>query len=174
MPVQPAVADRGRADVYRCEDLYSRMCERANPVAGPVLTQLAGSSVLLPAERKFGSIADVQRYVRLLQRSAPPQLWPDGVPELHVRVRAGHTKAHWEPLHTIAIPETFEMLREHVVLHEVAHHLDHHTRITTAPAHGAPFRRVLCELHTVATGDVGGWALTVVFDQHLNRTSATH
>jgi putative metallohydrolase (TIGR04338 family) len=63
------------------------------------------------------------------------------------------------------------MLREHVVLHELAHHLDHHTRTEPAPAHGPGFRSMLCRLHTAATGPAGGWALTVLFDQHLTRST---
>jgi putative metallohydrolase (TIGR04338 family) len=173
MPAQSSSFDRGRIDVYRCEDLYSRMCERANPPAGPVLTELVGSQVLLPAERKFGSIADTTAYVKALHWSTHAQLWPRSVPELLVRARAGDTRAHWEHPRTIAIPETSELLREHVVLHEVAHHLDHHTRSVPAPAHGPIFRSILIQLHTVATGDVGGWALAVLFDLHLTRDTTT-
>ncbi len=173
MPAHPASHDRGRIDVYRCEDLYSRMCQRANPPAGPVLTELAGSQVLLPAERKFGSIADVDSYVKALRLSASHQVWPRNVPDLLVRARAGDTRAHWEHPRTIAIPETSEMLREHVVLHEVAHHLDHHTRTHAAPPHGPAFRAHLIALHRVATGETGGWALAVLFDLHLSRMATT-
>jgi putative metallohydrolase (TIGR04338 family) len=169
MPSASSV-DRGRIDVYRCEDLYSRMCHRANPPTGPVLTELAGSAVLLPAERRFGVVSDIDRYLRAL-RPAVVDLWTDDVPDVSVRVRRGPGRAHWESPGTIAIPDTAEMRREHVVLHELAHHLDHHNRDRPAPAHGPDFRTVLCRLHTAATGPVGGWALTVLFDQHLNLTT---
>lgn len=161
------MADRGRIAVYRCEDLYSRMCQRAHPPGGPVLTEIAGSKVLLPAERKFADIASIADYIRVLRRSCPEAVWPRSMPELEVRVRAGHAGAHWEAPGTIAIPDTPEMMREHVVLHEVAHHLDHHNGNGPAPAHGPSFRKVLCDLHGAATGKVGGWALAVLFDQHL-------
>lgn len=161
--------DRGRADVYRCEDLYARMCERANPPSGPVLTELAGSRVLLPAERRFGAVADIDRYLAAL-RPTLTQFWPGTAPEVTVRTRRGPGLAHWEAPNTIAIPDTCLMRREHVVLHELAHHLDHHSRTHAAPAHGPAFRAMLCRLHTAAAGPVGGWALSVLFDQHLDHT----
>lgn len=161
--------DRGRADVYRCEDLYSRMCERANPPSGPVLTELARSTVLLPAERRFGAVADIQGFVDLVLANLGDG-WPQPIPPVAVRTRRGPGQAHWEAPGTIAIPDTAQMRREHVVLHELAHHIDHHTRTVPAPAHGRRFREVLCQVHTTATGPVGGWALAVLFDLHLHHT----
>lgn len=162
--------DRGRVDVYRCEDLYSRMCERANPPAGPVLTDIAGSRVLLPAERKFARVADIEPYFDAVLAAADG-LWRADLPPVRVRLRRGGGGAHWEPPGTVAIPDTAEYRREHVALHELAHHIDHHTRDAPARAHGASFRSVLCELHRVATGPVGGWALAVLFDTHLKSSS---
>lgn len=153
--------------MYRCEDLYSRMCARANPVEGPVLTEMAGSLVLLPAERRFATVEDIPRFIRSL-RSGDGSLWPDSVPDVEVRRRRGATRAHWEAPATIAIPDEPEFRREHVVLHELAHHLDHHTRSQGAPPHGAPFRAWLLKLHGVAAGPVGAWALGVVFAEQLS------
>ena len=141
MPPASAV-DHGRVEVYRCEDLYARMCDRANPPGGPVLTELAGSRVLLPAERRFGAVADIERYLRAL-RPAVGDLWTDAIPEVTVRVRRGPGRAHWQAPGTIAIPDTDLMRREHIVLHELAHHLEHHTRTAPAAAHCARFRSVL-------------------------------
>jgi putative metallohydrolase (TIGR04338 family) len=158
--------DSDRTAVYQAEDLYQRMCARAHPPAGPVLTDLAGSQVVLPAERKFGDLDSVQRYVDTV---LPPAavLWPADLPPVRVRRRKGATKAHWEPPGTIALADDRAWLREFIVLHELAHHIDHHTRTQPAAAHGAAFRSALCRLHTVATGPVGGWALGIVFDLEL-------
>lgn len=167
----PSTVDRGRLDVYRCEDLYSRMCARANPPEGPVLTELAGSHVLLPAERKFADVADIGPYLaKVLAASA--DRWPVSIPPVRVRLRRGAAGAHWEAPDTIAIPDTAEMRCEHVALHELAHHIDFHIRAEPAPTHGRPFREVLCQLHTVAAGPVGGWALSVLFDLHLGTAPA--
>lgn len=170
MPIAPSVPDRGRIEVYRCEDLYSRMCERANPAHGaPVLTEVAGSMVVLPAERRFARVSDVDLFVAAVRAAAPGDLWPDHIPAVAVRQRRGVDRAHWESPGTIAIPDSSTMLREHVVLHEIAHHLDHHTRTEPAPVHGPAFRWTLVRLHSVATGPVGGWALSVLFDHFFPR-----
>lgn len=160
--------DAQRSAVYRCEDQYAQMCARANPATGPVLTELAGSQVLLPAERRFGRIEDVVSYLEAL-RASTRHLFP-GMPAVTVRARKGTHRAHWEPPGTIAIPVSGVMLREHVVLHEYAHHVTFHLG-RQGPAHGPQFRAVLCQLHTAATGDTGGWALAVLFDSSL-RTAA--
>jgi putative metallohydrolase (TIGR04338 family) len=175
MPIAPSIPDRGRIEVYRCEDLYSRMCERANPAGGaPVLTEVAGSSVLLPAERRFARVADLDRYINAVRAAADVDVWPDKVPDVAVRQRRGVDRAHWEAPGTIAIPNSTQMLREHIVLHEIAHHLDHHTRVDAAPAHGPAFRWKLVQLHRVATGPVGGWALSVLFDQFFPADLTVH
>ncbi len=160
--------DTERTSVYRAEDLYARMCERAHPPMGPpVLTDLAGSQVLLPAERRFGDLDSLQRFVDVVLPAAC-ELWQVHLPPVQVRWRKGAAKAHWEPPSTIALAEDQAWLREFIVLHELAHHIDHHTRgKQPAPAHGTSFRTALCRLHTLATGPVGGWALGVVFDLEL-------
>ncbi len=157
--------DLDRVAVYRCEDLYSRMCDRANPPSGPVVTQLAGSEVMLPAQRKFSSVEEARPYIAAVLSAVRPR-WPGGFPGVQLRRSRGES-AHWEAPATIAIPESRSMLREHVVLHELAHHIDHHVCPVGGPAHGAHFRQVLCHLHRAATGVVGGWALQVIFDTHL-------
>ncbi len=163
--VQGMTRDLDRAAVYRCEDLYSRMCDRANPPSGPVVTQLAGSEVMLPAQRKFSSVEEARPYIAAVLSAVRPR-WPGGFPGVQLRRSRGES-AHWEAPATIAIPESRSMLREHVVLHELAHHIDHHVCPVGGPAHGAHFRQVLCHLHRAATGVVGGWALQVIFDTHL-------
>lgn len=167
-----SVRDNERTAVYRAEDLYTRMCERAHPAdGGPVLTEIAGSQVLLPAERRFGDLDSVQRFVDAVLPGACDQ-WGRSLPEVRVRRRKGAAKAHWEAPGTIALAEDQSWLREFIVLHELAHHVDHHTREQPAAAHGRPFRNALCSLHTIATGAVGGWALGVVFDLELGSLTA--
>ena len=153
--------DTERTSVYRAEDLYARMCERAHPPMGPpVLTDLAGSQVLLPAERRFGDLDSVQRFVDVVLPAAC-ELWQVHLPPVQVRRRKGNGQGALGAPSTIALAEDQAWLREFIVLHELAHHIDHHTRgKQPAPAHGTSFRTALCRLHTLATGPVGAgpWA----------------
>ncbi len=92
------------------------------------VVQLAGSSVTLPIERKFGDIASVQRYVdAVLELPWVRQEWLNAATPVTVRERQGPARAHYERVgHTIALPlhrgTTAWALRELVVLHEIAHH----------------------------------------------------
>ena len=157
------VKDVGRVGVYSCEHLYARMCERANPTTGPVLTELAGSGVYLPPVRKFSTVEQAQTYASSVIVSTR-NLWPN-MAGVKVRERKGDRAAHWEAPNTIAVPTT--MLDEHVLLHELAHHVSFHNGTGGQKAHGKEFRTTLCTLHTTAIGPVGGWALSVVFDMFL-------
>lgn len=150
--------------MYACEDLYSRMCARANPAGSPpLLTDIAGTQVVLPFERRFGRIDDVEAYIDSAMH-ALRAMWPDAsAPE--VRRRKGEAMAHWEPPGVIAIPESVDLLREHVVIHELAHHVAWELGVGT-PSHGSGFRSVLCQIHSLTSGPSGGWALGVLFDQH--------
>lgn len=125
--------DRQRAAVYAAEEQVGRILGRAAefPVA-----EVAGSRIAVPAERRFGDLASVQRYVdRVLGLNWVRARWPDAAARpVRVRVRRGVTKAHYEPSGTgdadgatalIALPLAGDgwALRELVVLHELTHHL---------------------------------------------------
>lgn len=117
--------DHQRARLYRAEDLVARMLDRSAEF--PVV-QVAGSSITLPIERKFGDIASAQRYVNaVLELPWVRQEWPLATTPVTVRERQGPARAHYERTgHTIALPlhrgTTAWALRELVVLHEIAHH----------------------------------------------------
>ena len=122
-----------------------------------------GTSLTLPPEARFGSVAAVADYVdRVLALPAVAQRWP--VSPVRVRSRRGMGKAHYEirddgsPV--IAVPERSGRwaLRELVVLHEIAHHLS-----PAEPAHGGEFVDTLCELAAVVMGPEVGHVLRVVY-----------
>jgi putative metallohydrolase (TIGR04338 family) len=118
--------DAQRADVYAVEDIVGKMIDTAAE-QGITTLQIAGSTIPVPIERKFGDLAGVQRYVDLVMSRVAADY---GVPrEITVRARKGDRRAHYEHFTAvIAVPlhpnrgQSWAM-RELVVLHEIAHHL---------------------------------------------------
>lgn len=108
------MTDTGRALVYGAENNLMAMLATGGQV------EVAGSTLTLPIERRFGNLDNVIDYVGRLH-----SLYGQGMPLPKVRERRGQTRAHYESLtHTIAMPlgDTWA-LRECVVLHEYAHAL---------------------------------------------------
>ncbi|WP_072690253.1 TIGR04338 family metallohydrolase [Rhodococcus marinonascens] len=121
--------DNQRAAVYDAEALVRTMFDRADERELRVV-EVMGSQVTLPVERKFASIESVQDYVdRVLVLNWVRSTWTRAATPIRVRARAGNKASHYESdCATIAIPEhqggRAWALRELVVLHEIAHHLD--------------------------------------------------
>ncbi len=132
--------DSQRGRVYDAEDLVLRVFDGADRNGLRTVTVL-GSQLTLPVERRFGSAAAVQHYAdRVLGLNWVRAQWNPG--SLRVRPRAGQQAAHYETgTATIAVPERGTWaLREFVVLHEIAHHLE------PAAAHGPAFVSAYLEL----------------------------
>lgn len=118
--------DGQRGHVYEAEQLMRHLLDNAAR-EGLATIEVAGSTVPVPIERKFGDLAAVQRYVDLvLQRVAEDY----GVSsKVRVRARKGNAYATYQ-LGEIAVPDHDSWdrswaMREIVVLHEIAHHLTH-------------------------------------------------
>lgn len=124
--------DSDRAAVYRAENAVRLLLDSP----GETVT-INGLPVVVPDERKFGRIEDVQRYVDAVLKHI------DCDRPITVRSRRGTQKAHYEfATQVIAIPEDDRWaMREIVLLHEIAHHLT-----PTAAAHGPEFRHTFCNL----------------------------
>ncbi|TQF67098.1 TIGR04338 family metallohydrolase [Rhodococcus spelaei] len=124
-----SVRDAQRSRVYEAESVVRRILDRADNGTGRQL-ELFGSRITLPTERKFASVESVQDYAgRVLALNWVRARWPEAAIPMAVRARAGTTAAHYEPdTATLAIPVhrrgTAWALRELVVLHELAHHLE--------------------------------------------------
>ena len=106
------MSDRGRAQVYGAENTVMSMLDNGGRV------EVAGSTLTLPIERRFGNLDNVTDYVHRLH-----QVYGQGWPQPVVRERRGQTRAHYESRgNCIAMPlaDTWA-LREFVVLHEYAH-----------------------------------------------------
>lgn len=147
--------DSDRSTVYEAEALVRRLLDRA--VEFPTV-QVAGSTIALPVERRFGDVAAVRRHVAgVLALPAVRDRWPmrAAVPVV-VRARRGVAQAHYEYAGAvIAVPTAMQdrsgtawAMREVVVLHELAHHLlgDQDT------THGPAFRSVLLDLVDIVVG----------------------
>jgi putative metallohydrolase (TIGR04338 family) len=155
--------DVQRAKVYAAEAFVRTLFDRAAE-HGTRTIDFFGASLTLPPEGRFGSLDGVARYVdEVLALPAVVRRWP-GAGALAVRSRRGATAAHYENADgagTIAVPDRRPAdwaMRELVVLHEVAHHLQ-----PAEPAHGPGFVATLCELAELVMGPEVGHVLRVVY-----------
>ncbi|MFC9433496.1 TIGR04338 family metallohydrolase [Nocardia sp. NPDC057030] len=123
------VRDTQRAKVYDAEQLVRGMFDRADE-HGSRTVELYGSHLTLPIERRFASVESVQSYAdKVLALNWVRGQWDRAGTAVRVRSRAGTTAAHYEaedavlavPLHT---GSRAWALRELVILHELAHHLE--------------------------------------------------
>ena len=162
----PGSRDAQRSRVYRAEDAWAAQLDAAR--LGAQLATVGGSAVLLPAERRLGSLAAAADYAARVVAlpEVVAQLGPAEPPQL--RPRRGVRSAHWEPPGTIAlpVPEHGEpwALRETVLLHELAHHLAETTG--RARGHRAPFPAVVLLLTAVVLGEEAALALRVAYGEH--------
>ncbi len=159
--------DSGRSRLYDAEQLVMSIFTRAG--AGRVV-ELAGANVTVPAEAQFASADSVRDHVeRVLAMPSVRERFPRARVAVAVRERRGHTRAEYRSaayssggLPEIAIPTSTEgrwALRELVVLHEIAHHLDD----SGGPAHGRGFADTLIDLVSLVLGPEAGFIYRVVF-----------
>ncbi|MTE14701.1 TIGR04338 family metallohydrolase [Nocardia aurantiaca] len=150
-----AVRDGQRSRVYDAEGLVRGMFDRADEF-GTRTVELHGSHLTLPIERRFASVESVQAYVdRVLTLNWVRAQWDRAVIPVTVRARAGAKAAHYETTGSVlAVPlhvrGTAWALRELVILHELAHHLEPET--TEVAPHGPEFCARYLEL---ADGVIG-------------------
>ena len=160
--------DTQRSKVYAAEEFVRAVFERAG-AHGSRAVDFFGTQLTLPPEARFGSVPAVQAYVDdVLALPAVRQRWPAAGP-LTVRARRAATAAHYERrehVATIAVPErdTTWALRELIVLHEVAHHLDDSAG-ADQPAHGPRFVATFCELAEAVMGAEVSHVLRVVYSK---------
>jgi putative metallohydrolase (TIGR04338 family) len=161
----PRSRDAQRARVYRAEDAWAARLDAAR--LGAVLARVGGSQLVLPAERRFGTLPAVGDYcARVLALAEVVGLVGALVPPA-LRVRRGARSAHWESPGVIALPmprlgEPWA-LRETVVLHELAHHVGELSGLSTG--HRPPFPAVALHLVRVVLGEEAALALRVHYGQ---------
>ena len=152
----------------RLYDAEQQVCgQLAFAAAGARAVAVAGSTVTVPLEVRFGTLTAVADYVAAVQaRPAVAELFPRAarVP-LRVRPRAGSRAAHYEAPDTIALHDGTPSLRELIVLHEVAHHGQHHD-LAPGPPHGPAFAAMLLRLVEAVVGPEVALLLTAAFTEH--------
>ncbi|MFI9537238.1 TIGR04338 family metallohydrolase [Nocardia fusca] len=163
--------DTQRARVYDAEQLVRSVFDRAAEF-GQRTVEVHGSRLTLPVERKFASVDSVQQYCdRVLALGWVVATWERAGVPIRVRARAGNIAAHYEsgqavlavPLHaeTSARGRTAWALRELVVLHELAHHLE--PRPEAVAAHGPDFCSRYVDLADGVIGPEAGLLLRLTF-----------
>ncbi|WP_416564115.1 TIGR04338 family metallohydrolase [Nocardia testacea] len=163
--------DTQRGRVYDAEQLVRSIFDRAAEF-GQRTVEVHGSQVTLPVERKFASVDSVQQYCdRVLALGWVAATWERAGVPIRVRTRAGNVAAHYESgTAVLAVPlraessargRTAWALRELVVLHELAHHLE--SRPEAVAAHGPEFCTRYVELADGVIGPEAGLLLRLTF-----------
>lgn len=158
--------DGQRARVYRAEDSWAARLDAARQ--GAAMATVGGSSLVLPAERRMGSLEAAAAYARQVLALPGVRTTFGGLAAPALRVRRGAARAHWEPPGTIALPVPRHgepwALRETVLLHELAHHVGEMTG--RSRGHRPPFPAVLLVLVEQALGAEAAFALRVAYGEH--------
>ena len=157
--------DAQRARVYRAEDAWAARLDAARQ--GAVLATLGGSAVVLPGERRLGSLEAAAGYcARALALPAVVAL-VGALPAPELRPRRGVRSAHWEPPGVIALPVPPRgepwALRETVVLHELAHHVGELSGRSSG--HRPPFPALVLALTDAVLGPEAALALRVHYGE---------
>ena len=159
--------DAQRSRVYRAEDAWAARLDAAR--LGAVRATVAGSSVLLPAERRLGSLEAAASYAGAVLALPSVVAAVGPVPPPALRLRRGVRAAHWEPPGTIALPVPVHGepwgLRETVLLHELAHHVGETTGRSSG--HRPPFPSLVLLLVEAALGPEAAFALRVDYGEGL-------
>lgn len=157
--------DRQRKRVYAAQSDLMRMLDRCAASANPQVT-LASITLTLPTEARFAAIADAQRYIdRILSWDAVIERLGTAA-AVTVRARRGSARAHYErDTQVIALPPAagaHGMLRELVLVHELAHHFTP----DTVAIHGPEFVGTLVTLVDTTMGPHAALALRILMDHH--------
>jgi putative metallohydrolase (TIGR04338 family) len=157
--------DAQRSRVYRAEDAWAARLDASR--RGAPLARVGGSSVLLPAEVRFGSLAAASSYAEAVLALPPVVALGGRLPAPELRTRRGQRAAHWEPPGVIALPLPRHgepwALRQTVLLHELAHHVGESAGLSVG--HRAPFPAVLLALVRAALGEEAAFVLQVAYGE---------
>lgn len=148
--------DSQQALVYNAENEVEFMLTNGG------VTDFYGSTLVIPEERKFGSIESAAAYVgRVCSWEPVRNTWDGAQSPPRVRARRGNTKAHY-CAGVIALPPhgggLSWAMRESVLLHELAHHF------TTGDGHGPRFCGCLVDLFNKCIGPEAGLLLRAALD----------
>lgn len=129
--------DTHRRAVYLAEQHVRTAMERG---ADGVAYDFYGSMLMLPPERRFGTLESIQAFCDAVLALRQVKAQFPGITPVTVRKRRGASKAHYEPAGSIiAVPDASWAMRELVILHELAHHAARSQHRGIA-AHGREFQ----------------------------------
>lgn len=161
--------DFQRQRLYDAEDILCRMFSRAQASGNPVVT-INGVTLTLPPEALFGDLQSISTYAaKVLDLPAVRDRFGVTRP-VTVRRRKGITKAHYEnkvqgPV--IAVPDQVRWaMRELVLLHELAHHLDPTRGTAEHSSHGPAFVDTLVALLELVMAPEAALAARLVFSDN--------
>jgi putative metallohydrolase (TIGR04338 family) len=161
--------DYQRSAVYAAEELWGLRLDAAR--RGARRAVVAGSTLTLPREVRFGTLRAAQDYADH-HLALAAGVGYDGS-DVRLRERRGQSAAHWKEPDEIALPVPRYgdpwALRESVLLHEVAHHLVFHTRtlrVSGSAHHGPSYVATMLALVEQAMGPEAAFALRVDYEEH--------
>jgi putative metallohydrolase (TIGR04338 family) len=160
--------DQQRRKVYDAEHRLRALFDLADRTPGCSI-EVFGSQICVPVERRLGTVESVAAYLdAVLALPSIRARYPQAAAPVRVRARRGSRYAHYEPATaTIAVPLREHAVRELLVLHELAHHLQ--PRPTAG--HGPEFCRVLCDVLDTVVGAEAGWLMrTLLHDTGAHLT----
>lgn len=156
--------DFQRQRVYDAEIIVRRLFDNARTGRNPVVA-LGGVTLTLPPEALFGDIQSAETHANRVLALPNIQDRFGAARAVRVRRRKGLHFAHYEPRGAvIAIPDERQWaLRELVLLHELAHHLDPSRNDAHHCVHGPEFVDTYFTLLELVMGPEAGMAARIIF-----------
>lgn len=154
------MSDPDKRAAYSSEDMVTSALDTAEKT-GVRTYDFYGSKIELPIERKFGDLPSIQAYCNaVLALSQVRAKYPKVTP-ITVRRRKGDKFAHYQ-MGEIAINDSGRRwaMREMIVLHELAHHLER-------DGHGPKWRAAFVFLVNECIGPEVGMILGASFHQNI-------
>lgn len=150
--------------MYEAEQLVHRLLDSADETDVRTV-EVFGSRLTLPIERRFASLDSIESYFQQVTALNWVRAnWSRAAVPIRVRARRGFSAAHYDSATgTVAIPMGPDRwaLRELVLLHELAHHLD--DLADRRADHGPEFCGRLLELVDGVVGNEVAFLLRICF-----------
>lgn len=151
--------------VYDVEDYLHQLLDMTSTSEEPVRYQFLGSTFILPQERRFASLENVQSYVDgVLALGAVKATWEKASDPVRIAVSKYDFRGMYSK-GVIYMPRSLDYgMRETFVLHELAHHL------SGSNGHSDKFRECYCDLVGTVVSEELAWMMNILFENGLEIT----